>query len=97
MNAKHFQTLVAPHFSEKSSRAAMFNQYVFKAKPTASKKDIKAAVEALFNVVVEDVSVLNVKGKTKRHGRTMGRRSDWKKVYVKLQAGHTIDVSGASA
>jgi large subunit ribosomal protein L23 len=56
---------------------------------------IKNAVELMFNVKVESVRVLNVKGKVKRFGRTLGKRSDWKKAYVKLQSGYTIELATA--
>ena len=57
----------------------------------ATKPEIKGAVELLFNVKVTGVTVLNVKGKRKRFGAIQGRRSDWKKAYVSLEAGHEID------
>ena len=68
------------------------NQYVFKVAIDASKPEIKEAVEAVFKVVVSDLQVLNVKGKTKRSARgRIRRKSDWKKAYVRLEAGHEID------
>ena len=77
-----------PHLSEKSAIAAENgNQVVFKVRTDASKAEIRQAVELLFDVKVDGVSVVNVKGKVKRFGRTMGRRSDWKKAYVKLAVG----------
>jgi large subunit ribosomal protein L23 len=88
--------LYAPIISEKSSNAAdQHNQYVFKVKNTATKLQIKKAVELMFNVEVTSVRVLNVKGKIKRFGRSLGRRSDWKKAYVKLQSGHNIEFATA--
>ena len=84
-----------PHLSEKSAIAAENgNQVVFKVRTDASKAEIRQAVELLFDVKVDGVSVVNVKGKTKRFGRTMGRRSDWKKAYVKLAEGSEIDFLG---
>ncbi len=84
-----------PHLSEKSAIAAESgNQVVFKVRTDASKAEIRQAVEMLFDVKVDGVSVVNVKGKTKRFGRTMGRRSDWKKAYVKLAEGSEIDFLG---
>ncbi|MBK7541739.1 MAG: 50S ribosomal protein L23 [Candidatus Competibacteraceae bacterium] len=86
------QILLAPHVSEKTNRLAeRHNQVVFKVLPDASKPEIKGAVEMLFNVKVKNVTVLNVKGKRKRFGASYGRRSDWKKAYVSLEAGHEID------
>ncbi len=86
----------APIMSEKSTIAAdVNNQYVFKVKKTASKLQIKKAVELMFDVRVDSVRVLNVKGKIKRFGRTLGKRSDWKKAYVKLQSGHNIELASA--
>ena len=82
--------------SEKSTNAAeKNNQFVFKVKKSATKKQVKSAVELMFEVEVESVHVLNVKGKIKRAGKTMGKRSDWKKAYVKLKPGHDIEFSAA--
>ena len=91
------KVLVAPLISEKSSIAAeQNNQYVFKVTTDATKPEIKAAVELLFEVKVDAVKVANVKGKTKRFGQRTGRRNDWKKAYISLQAGQEIDLlSGA--
>jgi large subunit ribosomal protein L23 len=84
-----------PHLSEKSSIAAESgNQVVFKVRTDASKTEIRQAVELLFDVKVDAVSTVNVKGKAKRFGRTMGRRSDWKKAYVRLAEGSEIDFLG---
>lgn len=80
-----------PHLSEKAHIAAEKNQVVLKVRKDASKSDIRKAVELLFDVKVDRVTVVNVKGKTKRFGRTYGRRSDWKKAYVKLAEGSSID------
>jgi large subunit ribosomal protein L23 len=90
--------ILAPVVSEKSTRAAeKSNQAVFKVLRDARKPEIKAAVERLFNVKVEEVRTLNVKGKSKRFGAFSGVRSDWKKAYVKLAEGQEIDfLSGAS-
>lgn len=88
--------LQAPIVSEKSSNAAdSSNQFAFKVQTSATKLQIKNAVELMFNVKVESVRVLNVKGKVKRFGRTLGKRSDWKKAYVKLQSGYTIELASA--
>jgi len=88
--------LEAPIISEKSTIAADKNkQFVFKVQKQATKKQVKSAVEVMFNVEVDSVQVLNVKGKQKRFGRSLGQRSDWKKAYVKLKLGHDIDFSAA--
>lgn len=81
--------------SEKSAAlSSASNQYVFNVKPQATKQDVISAIEAGFGVKVERVNVLNVKGKNKRFGKSLGRRSDWKKAYVKLKAGFTLDLVG---
>lgn len=85
------RVLEAPVISEKSTMLAEKDkQIVFKVQKNATKKQVKSAVEAMFNVEVDMVRVLNVKGKQKRFGRSLGYRSDWKKAYVKLKAGHDI-------
>jgi large subunit ribosomal protein L23 len=91
--------LVAPHVSEKSARAAEGgNQYVFRVRRDASKPEIKAAVELMFEpATVVGVQVVNGVGKTKRFGQQIGRRQDFKKAYVRLKAGQAIDVSGTQA
>jgi len=87
--------LLSPHVTEKATMVGEgSNQYVFKVLKNANKREIKAAVEKMFNVQVASVSVLNVKGKSKRFGYEMGRRKDWKKAYVRLEAGHDIDFIG---
>lgn len=84
--------LLSPIVSEKSTIAAEdSNRFVFKVQKFATKLEIRKAVEAMFDVEVESVQVLNVKGKVKRFGRSLGKRSDWKKAYVKLKSGHDID------
>ncbi len=88
--------LQAPVISEKSTLAAEHEKrFVFRVKKTANKEQIKRAVELMFNVKVDSVHVLNVKGKIKRFGRYMGERSDWKKAYVKLKPGFDIELSAA--
>ena len=88
-----YQVILGPHASEKSAMMTEGNnQYVFKVAIDASKPEIKEAVEAVFKVVVSHLQVLNVKGKTKRSARgRIRRKSDWKKAYVRLEAGHEID------
>jgi large subunit ribosomal protein L23 len=86
----------APIISEKSAIIAdKSNQFVFKVNKTATKLQIKHAVELMFEVKVDSVRVLNVKGKIKRFGRSLGKRSDWKKAYVKLQSGYNIELATA--
>ncbi len=88
--------LEAPVISEKSTVAADTNkQFVFKVQKNSTKKQVKSAVEVMFNVEVDSVRVLNVKGKQKRFGKSLGQRSDWKKAYVKLKSGHDIEFSAA--
>ena len=84
--------VLAPVVSEKSTRVADKNrQYVFRVADTATKPQVKAAIELLFKTKVQSVTVLNVKGKARRFGRFMGRRRNWKKAYVRLAAGHEIN------
>ena len=84
-----------PHLSEKSHIAAEHNQVVLKVRKDATKAEIRQAVELLFEVEVDNVTVLNVKGKAKRFGATRGKRSDWKKAYVRLAEGSQLDFLGA--
>jgi large subunit ribosomal protein L23 len=93
MNQERLMTiLVAPVISEKSTMVAdKYEQVAFKVVPSATKPEVKAAVELMFKVEVESVSILNVKGKQKRFGQTMGRRSDVRKAYVSLKPGQNID------
>jgi large subunit ribosomal protein L23 len=87
------QVLKAPHVSEKSARLSeLENQYVFEVTQDATKADVKAAVEQLFNVKVERVTVLNVKGKTKGFKGRKGVRGNWRKAYVSLGEGQSIDL-----
>ena len=86
------QVILSPHVSEKAARAAEGdNAYAFKVSKDASKPDIRAAVEMLFEVSVVDVRTVNVKGKSKRTARGMSRRKDWKKAYVRVADGQSID------
>jgi large subunit ribosomal protein L23 len=88
------QVILAPQISEKSTFIADKNeQVVFRVATNATKPEIKAAVEMLFKVEVDDVQVANVKGKQKRAGRFMGRRKDWKKAYVCLKPGQEINLA----
>jgi large subunit ribosomal protein L23 len=88
--------VIAPHVSEKAARVATEgNQYVFRVRRDATKPDIRAAVEFLFEVKVDKVRVVNQPGKQKRFGRSLGRRSDWKKAYVRLVEGQQIELGGS--
>jgi large subunit ribosomal protein L23 len=84
--------LIAPHVTEKTSLAMQnHNQYTFRVRRDATKTDIRKAIELMFDVKVAGVQVVNEPGKARRFGRTTGRTQDWKKAYVSLAAGQTID------
>ena len=90
--------VLAPVVSEKSTRVADKNrQYVFRVADGATKPEIKAAVELLFKTKVDSVTVARVKGKEKRFGRTLGRRNNWKKAYVRLAEGQEINFAVTEA
>ena len=93
MNEERMYTvLLEPHFSEKVAVLGdLSNQYAFKVARDASKPEIKAAVEGLFDVRVKSVTTTNVKGKTKRTARGVTRKKNWKKAYVRLVEGEDID------
>jgi large subunit ribosomal protein L23 len=92
------RVLVAPIVSEKATRVGeKLNQVMFKVLRDATKPEIKAAVELMFKVEVQSVSTLSQKGKTKRFGRTIGRRDHVKKAYVALKAGQELNFSGEAA
>ena len=93
MNAeKMLMVLREPHTSEKATiMAEKFKQFTFRVLKNATKGEIKAAVEHMFNVKVKSVSVVNVKGKRKRFKQLNGKRSDWKKAFVSLQPDYDID------
>lgn len=89
------QVLIAPHVSEKStSLADKLRQHVFRVAKSADKLEVKKAVEKLFNVKVESVRIVNTQGKNKAFQRQLGRRSNWKKAYVRLAEGHDITFEG---
>jgi len=91
MNAYH-DLIIQPVITEKSTREKEEkNKFIFKVKKSANKIEIKKAVEEIFKVKVDKVHVLNVKGKTKRFGRSQGKRPDWKKAIVTLTEGETLD------
>ncbi|MEJ2452830.1 MAG: 50S ribosomal protein L23 [Candidatus Thiodiazotropha sp.] len=96
-NERLMKVLLSPVVSEKSSVVADANgQYTFKVATDATKREIAKAVEKLFEVEVEAVQVVNVKGKQKRFGMIRGKRSDWKKAYVRLKAGSEIDFAAGA-
>lgn len=84
-----------PHVSEKSHMVAESNQVVFKVRTDATKPEIKQAVELLFEVKVADVNVIKYHGKIKRFGRSSGHRASWKKAYVTLAEGSSLDFLSA--
>ena len=89
-----FKVLLGPHITEKAASASgSATQVAFKVATDASKLEVKKAVEKLFEVKVEGVRVINVKGKTRRTKTGIGKRSDWKKAYVRLAEGQDIDFS----
>ncbi|MGK2889933.1 MAG: 50S ribosomal protein L23 [Candidatus Malihini olakiniferum] len=91
------KVLTARHVSEKASTAMeKYNTIVLKVTKEATKAEIKAAVQKLFEVEVNEVRTLLVKGKKKRHGQRIGRRSDWKKAYVTLKEGQNLDFIGGA-
>ena len=90
-----YQVLLVPHVSEKSTLLAdANNQHVFKVATDATRSEVKQAVEELFKVKVDKVRILNVKGKSKRFGGRMGKRSDMRKAYVTLRSDNDIDFAG---
>lgn len=97
MNSERLlMVLREPHTSEKTTvMADKFKQFTFKVLRNATKPEIKSAVEQMFNVKVDHVTVVNVKGKQKRFKQMTGKRSDWKKAFVTLQPGCDIDFSAA--
>src|SRR4029453_8212864 len=90
---RHYDIVLAPHITEKSTMLSETNSVVFKVAPTATKPEIKAAIEALFNVKVTNVNTIVSKGKSKRWQGKPYRRSDVKKAIVTLAEGQSIDVT----
>jgi len=91
------QVLLSPIISEKANIAAEASaQYAFRVAPDADKREIGRAVELMFDVKVDRVQVINVKGKRKRFRQRMGKRPGWRKAYVRLQPGHDIDFGGGA-
>ena len=94
-NDRLYQVLLAPRVTEKTTQVGEdSNQYVFHVVNDASKSEVKGAVELLFDVSVESVRMVNVKGKTKSFRMRPGKRSDWKKAYGRVQEGQVIDFLG---
>ncbi len=92
-NISHYDVIVSPVITEKSTMASEHNQVVFKVAKNATKPEIKKAVESLFGVKVKAVNTLVRKGKEKRFRGVVGRQSDIKKAIVTLVEGQSIDVT----
>ena len=93
LDARHYDIVLGPHITEKSTMLSETNAVVFKVAPKASKPEIKAAIEALFNVKVKTVNTIIAKGKTKRWKGKPYQRSDVKKAIVTLAEGQSIDIT----
>jgi large subunit ribosomal protein L23 len=93
VDIRHYDVVLAPHITEKSTMVSEYNAVVFKVANGASKPEIKAAVEALFNVTVTKVNTILAKGKTKKWMGQPYKRSDSKKAIVTLAAGQSIDIT----
>ena len=94
MKTELYKIIKAPYLTEKvSSIMGESNQYAFKVDINATKLQVKKAVEGYFSVDVEDVNIIKVKGKTKRSRYRIRKKSDWKKTYVKLAQGQSIEVT----
>ena len=94
VDINHYDVVLAPHITEKSTMLSETNAVVFKVAPRATKPEIKAAIEALFNVKVTNVNTIVSKGKTKRWKGKPYQRSDVKKAIITLAEGNSIDVTG---
>lgn len=93
VDPRHYDVIKSPMITEKGSLVAEQNQVIFRVASDATKPQIKAAVEKLFDVKVKSVNTLVQKGKTKRFKGVLGRRSDVKKAVVTLAEGHSIDIT----
>jgi len=93
IDARHYDVVLAPHITEKSTMLSETNAVVFKVATKATKPEIKAAVEALFGVTVIGVNTIVTKGKTKRWKGKPYQRSDMKKAIVRLAEGQSIDIT----
>ena len=90
---KDFKTIIKPIVTEKSSLGAEYNQITFQVNKVSTKKEIKLAIENIFQVKVKKVNTLIVKGKLKSFRGSLGKRSDYKKAFVTLEEGQTIDIN----
>ena len=90
---KTYEIVRNPLISEKSTFISQFNYYVFKVSSNSNKPEIKQAIEKLFNVKVLSVNTLNQNGKVKKFRNVKGKRSDFKKAFVKLAEGNAIDTT----
>lgn len=95
-NARLYDVIVRPVVTEKSTQAAEQNKVTFAIAPSATKRDVKAAVESIFNVTVTKVNTINIDGKTKRFRGQEGRRNDVRKAVVTLAAGQSIDFAAGA-
>jgi large subunit ribosomal protein L23 len=93
ISAQHYDTILSPVITEKATLMSEDNKVVFRVPTTANKKEIAAAVEALFKVKVSKVNTILTKGKTKRFRGRLGTRVDVKKAIVTLEEGHSIDIT----
>ena len=92
-NIKNYKIIVKPIVTEKSSFGSEYNQVTFKVDNNSTKKEIKVAIEKIFKVKVKKVNTSNVKGKLKSFRGSLGRRSNYKKAFVTLEEGQTIDIN----
>ncbi len=88
-----YHVVFGPHVTEKAVSGSESNIHAFKVAVGATKREIKSAVETLFEVQVSEVRTVNVKGKSKNFGKRQGKRSDWKKAYVRLAEGQSLDIA----
>ena len=97
-NERLYKVLLAPRMTEKSTRVGENStQYVLNVTTDSNKQEIKDAVEKMFEVNVESVRIVNVKGKSKTFKFRAGKRNDWKKAYVRVQEGQVIDFLGGES
>ncbi len=94
--AQHYDVIVRPHVTEKATVAAEQNKITFRISPTATKQQVKAAVEAIFSVKVAKVNTIKVEGKAKRFRGRPGQRSDFRKAIVTLEAGQQVDFAAGA-
>src|SRR5690606_35571896 len=93
VKAAHYDVIRAPIVTEKTTNSAELNKVTFEVSTSATKQQVKAAVQAIFNVDVEKVNIINVKGKVKRFRGRVGKRADYKKAVVSVAEGQTLDVT----